>query len=116
VYGTHIKDAVWYGLIFLFGPSLLFRWAVFAAGRDLGGQAIFIVALVFLHIVGFTVGALLDWLEIRRLRTYEYRRDIYANEWQIDANMLFTKTKDMGILTPIILVSWVYFILKIVAG
>ena len=110
VYGTHIKDAVWYGLIFLFGPSLLFRWAIFVKGRDLGGQAPFLLALAFLHIVGFTVGALLDWLEIRQLRTYQYRRDIYIHEWQIDKNMFFTKIKDMAILTPLVIVSWAYFL------
>ena len=110
VHGTHIKDAVWYGLIYAFVPCLLYRWAAFLPEYSLESHAIFILVLVVVHFISAAVGGFLDWHEIQQLRTYKYRREQYPEEWQVDRNMWFTRIKVMAIIIPVVIASWIYFL------
>jgi len=114
VNGNHLKEAVWYVLIFTFVPCLLLRWALFLPSYPLGSQAPFMAVLVNLHITGFMVGGILDWLEVGRLRTYRYRRTTFPHDWQVDENIRFTRVKSLGILIPVTVVSWALFLWAVV--
>jgi hypothetical protein len=114
VSAAHMKDAVWYALIFTFVPCVLFRWALFVPSYPLGSQAPFIAVLVNLHVTGFAVGGVLDWLEVQRLRTYRHRRNVFPFDWQVDKNIRFTRIKSLGILVPVTVASWMFFFWAVV--
>jgi len=68
-----------------------------------------------LHITGCVVGGGLDWLGSRKWREKSNPEVAYLfkYDWQIDANIRFTRLKDMAVLIPMWLASWCYFIWRI---
>jgi carbon starvation protein CstA len=111
--GTELKDAVWYGMIYVFVPCLLYRWAFFLPKYPLETHAPFLAALAIGHLIGFVTGAGLEWIAVHRQRDSAYARKLYPQDWQLEKNIQLSKIKVMGILIPLILASWVFFLWKL---
>jgi hypothetical protein len=98
-----------YGLIFLFVPCALYHWSAFLQTHPFRAQIPFLLTLANIHILGYIGSVYLDYKNIRLYRQGNFRRDLYPYDWQVEAAKRHITMKDFWFLTPLVLVSWIYF-------
>jgi hypothetical protein len=109
IHNTLVKDGVMYGLIFLFVSCALYHWSAFLQTYSFKAQIPFLLTLANIHILGYIGSVYLDYKNIRLYRQGNFRRDLYPYDWQIEAAKRHIAMKDFWFLTPMVLVSWIYF-------